>query len=215
MNVRYPENIDREWGIEPDAGRLLFALELRESNPLECLNIFHELADRGSNLAKYYIGDSYANGRDVHRDIERGMQWYQNASDSGSIEASHRLVFWLWHNGQHQDAIEKLKYISERGFSPAMFLLGSIYYSDYTDHSIEKNVDLALKYWKLAEARGHLIAKRRISVYLRGKDSGIIDKLKGYLKLLRFLPAFMFFSIKHPTSDRLRGWNYGAGLGLR
>ncbi len=213
MSVRFPENIDREWSNEPDASSLWSAVELQESNPQECLRIFHELAERGSNLAKCYLGDAYANGRGVDRDIERGMQWYQRASDSGSIEASHRLAFWLWYQGEYQVAVERLKDIGERGFSPALCVLGSIYYSDYDDHKIASNVELALKYWRAAEASGHLIAKRRLSIFLRRKESGLFDKFRGYFKLLRLLPEFMYFSIKYPASDRLRSWSYGAGLG--
>ncbi len=213
MSVRYLENFDREWSVEPDAERLLIAAKLQQSNPQECLKIWHDLAQQGSNLAKVYLGDAYANGRNVDRDIERGMQWYQRASDSGSIEASHRLAFWLWYKGEYQTAVERLKDIGERGFSPALTVLGSIYYSDYNDHTIGSNVELSLKYWRAAEAIGNLIAKRRISIFLRRKDSGLFDKVRGYLKLLRLIPEFMYFSIKYPMSDRLRGWSYGAGLG--
>jgi TPR repeat protein len=191
----------------------LFANKLQESKPQECLKIWHELAHQGSNLAKSYLGDAYANGRNVDRDIELGMQWYQRASDSGSIEASHRLAFWLWWQGEYQLAVERLKDIGDRGFSPALCVLGSIYYSDYDDHTIDSNVELALKYWRAAEDIGNLIAKRRISIFLRRKDSGLVDKFRGYLKLIRLLPEFVYFSIKYPLSDRLRCWSYGAGLG--
>lgn len=213
MSVRYLENFDREWSVEPDADRLLFAAKLQQSNPQECLKIWHELAQQGSNLAKFYLGDAYANGRNVERDIERGMQWYQRASDSGSIEASHRLAFWLWYQGKYQAAVERLKDIGERGFSPALCVLGSIYYSDYDGHAIDSNVELSLKYWRAAEASGNLIAKRRISIFLRRKESGLFDKFRGYLKLLHLLPAFFYFSFQYPMSDRLRGWSYGAGIG--
>ena len=214
MRVRYPENIDREWSIEPAARRLLFAIELQKSNPLECLEILHELAQNGSNLAKCYIGDAYANGRDVDRDIECGMQWYQSASDSGSIEASHRLAFWLWYQGKFDVSVEIMKNIGERGFSPALFVLGSIYFSDYDNHNINHNAGLALKYWQEAEAIGNLIAKRRISIFLRRKKSGAFDKFRGYLKLFRLIPEFMYFSMKYPMSDRMRGWTHGAGAKL-
>ena len=209
---RRADNIDREWTAEPDAGRLWLALESQNSRPLECLTILHELAEHGSNLAKCYLGDVYANGRGVDRDIERGMQWYQRSSDSGSIEASHRLAFWLWYQGEYQAAVERLKHIGERGFSPALCVLGSIYYSDYEDHTIDSNVELALKYWGAAEAIGHLIAKRRLSIYLRREDSRLYDKFRGYFKLIRLLPKFVYFSIKYPRSDILRDWSYGAGL---
>jgi TPR repeat protein len=212
LSARYLENIDREWSIEPDPGRLLLAIELQKSNPLEYLKICHELVQHGSNLAKCYIGDVYANGRGVDRDIELGMQWYRKASDSGSIEASHRLAFWLWYQGEYQVAVGILKNIGERGFPPALYVLGSIYYSDYDDHTIDSDVELALKYWKTAEAFGHLIAKRRLSIFLRRKESGIFTKFKGLLKLFRLLPEFMRLSIMDPTSDRLRSWSYGAGL---
>jgi TPR repeat protein len=212
VNFRYPENINREWSIEPDASRLLFAIELAKSNPSECLKIWHELAQQGSNLAKCYLGDAYANGRGVDHDIERGMEWYQRAADSGSTEASHRLAFWLWYQGEYPVSVERLKAIGERGFSPALCVLGSIYYSDYDDHTIYGNVELAIKYWKDAEILGNLIAKRRLSIFLRRKDSTAFDKFRGYLKLLRLLPEFMYFSIKHPKSDRLRGWTHGAGI---
>lgn len=214
MSVRFAENIDREWSVEPDASRLLSAIELQEGDPLECLRIFQELAERGSNLAKCYLGDAYANGRGVDRDIEGGMQWYKEASDSGSIEASHRLAFWLWHFHKYQDAVAILEETSRRGYTPSMFLLGSIYYSDYDNHEIEKNAELAKNYWMLAETGGHLIAKRRLSILLRQKGSGLLNIVNGHGKLIRFLPEFLYYTIKFPKSDRLRGWNYGAGLGI-
>jgi TPR repeat protein len=213
MSPRYLENFDQEWSVEPDAEMLLLAARVKETDPQECLKIWHELAEHGSNLAKVYLGDAYANGRNVDCDIERGMQWHRRASDSGSIEASHRLVFWLWYKGEYQAAVEILKDIGERGFSPALCVLGSIYYSDYDDHTIDKNLGLALKYWIAAEANGNLIAKRRISIFLRRKEAGLFENVRGYLKLLRLIPKFIYFSIKNPTTDRLRSWSYGAGLG--
>jgi len=199
----YIENIDREWWGEGDPGRLKHAIEMRRTDPVHALKELEDLANGGSALAMLYIGDTYGNGRGVSRNVKLGDQWYQRAADRGSIEAAHRLAFGHYHNRDYDKAISILEGLCERGFTPAMFWLGTIC---YTGRGVNKNNEKAIEYWTIAEAGGHLLEKRRLSILLRSGQLGLIGRLKGYAKLLTLIIPFVICSVKYPRSDRLRDW---------
>ena len=203
MYINYSENTALEWDMEPFASSIEDAMELRESDPTEFVKILEKLAKNGSVLSMIYLGDVYANGRGVPIDIDRGLKWYERASERGSIEATHRLARWNWSYDDYDKTMQLLLINSRKGFSPAMYLLGLMYLSDKHTKS---DVLLAIKYWKSAEEQGHLLAKRRLSILLRNGELGIIGRVKGYLKLVNMLPKFVYFSMKFPNSDRLRDW---------
>jgi TPR repeat protein len=206
MKIRsrgFVENIDREWNLEPLPAELENAIDVRRTDPFSAVKQFESLAEKGSSLAMLYIGDTYANGRGIERNIDLGDQWYQRAAEYGSIEAGHRLAFGYYHQGQYGKAVEELSNLSERGFTPAMYVLGSFY---YCGTGVEKDLGKAIKYWKMAESAGHLAAARRISILLRTGEFGLTKKLTGYLKLLRTLYPYVKCIMQHPRSDRIRDW---------
>jgi TPR repeat protein len=201
---KYIDNIDREWAADHFGHELWEVVDLIGPNSAEALKLMNILADKGSALSMVYIGDTYANARGVERNIDLGIQWYQRSAEAGSIEGAFRLAIELWHKNQYKDSIEILKKIAASGFSPAAFILGSIYFNG---DNVEKNNIDALKYWKLAEDNGHLLAKRRLSIYLRSGEEGIIGRFKGYIKLFTALPEFVTVAAKNPGSDRLYSWH--------
>ena len=201
--MKYIENIDREWRIESDPDRLRHAIDLREMDSISALDELQALADDGSALAMLYIGDTYGNGRGVPRDVERGDHWYQRAADRGSIEASHRLAFGYYHSRDYQKSIELLGRLSDLGFIPAMYCLGSFY---FTGTGVDKDMGKAVECWIKAESGGHLVAKRRVSIILRSGVYGFVGRIRGFLKMLRLIYPFVIYNMKKPRSDRLRDW---------
>ena len=208
MAVSFKENIDQEWEAELFKEKLLRASRLQDSNQEECLQIWQELADMGSPLASLYLGDAYANGRFGVRDIEIGMKLYRRSADLGSIEAKHRLAYWLWFKRDYASSIELLESAAMQGFLPAMYVLGAVYYTDYDGHTVKSDIPLALSYWKKAEAMGSLEAKRRLSIYLRRPGAGFLSKVLGLVKLVTLMPDFVYTLMRRPDSDRLRAWTY-------
>ena len=129
MNKKYHENIDQEWQEEPCPEELYNAIDIQKTNPLEAIKEFEQLGKKGSLLSLVYLGDAYCNGRGVDRDIDRGQKYYEKAASLGSIEAYHRMAFWLWCHDNVEKTVQILTYTSRKGFSPAMFLLGLLYTS--------------------------------------------------------------------------------------
>ncbi len=201
---KYIDNIDREWAADHFADELWDAVDLIGSNSAEALKLLNILADKGSALSMVYIGDTHANGRGVERNIDLGIQWYQRSAESGSIEGAFRLSRHLWYKNKYKESIEILKKIAVSGFSPAAYILGSTYFNG---DNVEKNNIEAVKYWKLAECNGHILAKRSHSIYLRSGEEGIFGRVKGYIKLFAMLPESVTVSANNPSSDRLLGWH--------
>lgn len=199
----YPESFIQALADEPDLDAFWDASAQLKIAPLLAIAKLEKLAERGSALSMLYIGDSYENGRGVERNVELGDQWYRRAADCGSIEAAHRLAFAYWHKHEYGRAIEELSKLSERGFTPAMFCLGSMY---YVGKGVKPSVENAMKYWKMAEARGHILAKQRLSKLFRSGDLGFIYRIKGYIKLMMLIIPALRCHINYPKSDRLRDW---------
>jgi TPR repeat protein len=203
MSNIYPESFMQALADEPDVDAFWDACDQLKIAPLEAIAKLEELAAKGSALSMLYIGDSYENGRGVERNVELGDQWYRKAADRGSVEAAHRLAFAYWHRHEYGKAIEELSKLSERGFTPAMFCLGSMY---YVGKGVKPSVENAMKYWKMAEARGHLLAKQRLSKLFRSGEVGFIRRITGYIKLIMLIIPALRYHINYPKSDQLRDW---------
>jgi TPR repeat protein len=198
------ENIEREWSTELYAEQLSLALRMMDIAPEKTLKTLVDLSESGSVLSMVYIGDMFANGRGIKKDVYAGIDWYKKSMLQGSIEGSFRLSFELSYLERHHEAIEVLESIAKIGFSPAAYVLGSLYFEG---HFVKKDLDKAMYYWKIAEDNGHLHAKRNISIQLRSGKFGIFGIVKGYLKLLSVLPKLVFVLTKEPDSERVRGWS--------
>jgi TPR repeat protein len=201
---KHINNIDREWAADHFGHELWEVVDLIGPNSAEALKLMNILADKGSALSMVYIGDTHANGRGVERNIDLGIQWYRRSAEAGSIEGAFRLSKHLWSKNKYNESIEVLKKIAASGFSPAAFIIGSTYFNG---DNVEKNNIEAVKYWKLAEHNGHLLAKRSLSIYLRSGEEGIFGRVKGYIKLFAMLPESVTVSANNPSSDRLLGWH--------
>jgi len=201
--VKYTENIDKEWQADRDPDAIKMALELRNAHPQDSVDQLKNLADLGSSLAMVYIGDAYANGRGLERDVNVGVNWYIRAADHGSTEAAHRLAFYHYHMKRFNDSIEILRRLSDQGFSPATYCLGLFCYHGV---GVEKSLPLAMKFWELAASRGHLLAARKISFVLRSGVYGLLGVMKGIVKMFFLIIPYIRCSLDNPRSDRLREW---------
>lgn len=201
--TQYIENMEREWSEDSDPDGIRKALILREADPEASLQLLKELADRGSSLAMLYLGDIYANGRGVDRNTKLGVEWYRNAAENGSIEAAHHLAFCYYYMGKIEESLEILREISDKGFTPATYCL-ALYYLNGV--GVDKSLESAIKFLKIAENRGHLLSARHLSFILRSGVCGLPGRIRGYLKMIAIIIPSIRCALNNPRSERLRKW---------
>ena len=203
MVDRYPENIVSAWEHEAKPLELHRAAGLIASEPSRALPILLELANEGSLLSMYFLGDTCLYGRGIQLDVEGGLSWLGKAASGGLIEAAYALAFHYRTNGETDRAKVELLKLGERGFSPAWHTLAKMY---YYGNGVEKDKFQAVEYWKRAEACGHLYAKRNLSVVMRSENEICITKIRGFAKLLMVMFPFVYYQVQYKDSDRIRDW---------
>ena len=62
----------------------------------------------------------------------------------------------LFESDKFKEALPLFKELAKEGNSEAMYYLGMMYYEGW---GVEKNLDEAVKWWKMANRRGNLDAK--------------------------------------------------------
>ena len=55
------------------------------------LRVWHSLAEQGSAMAAYNIGDMYSLGRGVGQDQAEAMRWFRRAADQGDAASQYNL----------------------------------------------------------------------------------------------------------------------------
>jgi TPR repeat protein len=196
------ENIQREWDEDPDAPELWDALELFKTEPAKALATLTDLAERGSALAMMYLGSAYLSGRDgIETNPVLGQEWLVRSARHDSIEGGFGLACRYDSTGEFGKAEAELKMLAERGYSPAMFLLGYKYYKGSWG---QQDMAEALHYLSNAEEAGNLIAGHWLSTIYRKENLGLGKKIVGSWKWLMLLRPWITYCVNYPTSDRLR-----------
>lgn len=200
---RVPESIAQALQDEPDPDQVLMTVRMLRNEPALALKRLEDLADRGSLLSMVFIGDTYLYGHGVERDVDRGKRWMLLAASGGSLEARFRLARFYNTQGETAKSIAELRGLSESGYAPAMFILGWRY---YRGGGVENDVDQAIRYWTMAEDRGHLLARQILSHIYRTGRFGIVRRIHGYIKLISLIFPFARYMTFYPNSDRVRTW---------
>jgi TPR repeat protein len=196
------ESLAEEWRGCACASELEEALNLIQTDRLSGLARIDLLARNGSRLSMMYLGNIYLNGEyGIREDKDLGEIWLRRSSDAGSVEAKYGLAWHLLRSNRIEESIKRYEELSCAGYSPAQFSLGMQYYKGV---NIEKNIDKALLYFKLAADSGHFYAKNQVCRVMMRENMGLISKIKGFfMKIGLFIP-FIRFAIKNPKSDRIR-----------
>ncbi|MDQ6974560.1 MAG: tetratricopeptide repeat protein, partial [Mariprofundaceae bacterium] len=102
----------------------------------------------GNHRASFVLGLLYAEGRGVHQDIAKAMQYYQRAINHGSVDATYNLAMLEYH-GDHglpldiHHAVELLTSLAKRGDAESQNMLASIQYKGV---GVDVNIQSA-RYW--------------------------------------------------------------------
>lgn len=203
MTKRYPENLTREWENEPDACALFEATALLDNEPEVAFKRLKILAESGSGMSMVHLGDAYLIGRRVEQNVDLGVRWLRQAASSGSIEGAYRLACYYESVGNIGDTQKELVKLGDRGFAPAWYALGNIY---FRGEGVSKDVHKAIKYWEKAENLGSLVAKQWLIHVLIHDNMGFWHKIKGYMKKVTLFFPIIYYKVQYPDSDRLRNW---------
>ncbi|RGB37275.1 kinase-like domain-containing protein [Rhizophagus diaphanus] len=118
---------------------------------------FEKHAEMGNNVAKYWLGYYYWEGRVVDKNLDKAVELFKEAADEGNPDAQLRYAFALVHKKSpiKYNLEEFMKYLTmsaENGNTVAQFNLGDLYFNGKL--GIPKDEEKGLSYLKLAAIKG-------------------------------------------------------------
>jgi TPR repeat protein len=145
------------------------------AQPAELLPDFNQTrarAEAGEAQAQNFLGEIYAEGKQVKRDFREAIQWYRKAADQGLARAQYNLgVLYDIGQGVPQDEAEAARWYrqaAERGSADAQYTLASMYGLGRGVPRVPKE---ALRWYERAAEQGDALARYNLAErYERGKD---------------------------------------------
>ena len=200
MKIPYSESYKDALSREPNLNMFLEALSLFRNNRKVGIEKLKKVAEIGSPLGMYYVGEAYLAGEGVAQDFGQGMEWLKRAADSGLQEAAYQISRTHWSMGEINKTITILSDLSNCSHALSMLNLAEIYYR--IDGFIDKKK--SEKYFKMAISSGSVTAKKNYSILLMKGVFGNNKKIIGFLMWISCVPYFIFLGIFNPNSDHLR-----------
>ena len=189
-----------EIDTDPFSAEVSNALLLRETDPAEAIKLLEALSKEGSPVAAHSLADIYAFGRyGAAADKEKAIQFFNQAIDSGSLEASYRLARYYESINEIPKAVALLEELSQRGFVQADFLLGTYYYDGKL---LQKNYVKSLLFFERAADGGHLYGRQWVG-HLLLKKGGVVNWIKGTAIIASTAVSLLRAD---ENDDRLRQW---------
>lgn len=191
-----------DWSRESNIECLRKAYDLLSSDPEKSEQLLHGLAQTGSVASMLYLGWAYQNGIIGGRvDCDNSERWYLSAVDHGSKLAAYFIANLYLSNGKSDKAIVILSNENLSCYSPALFVLGKIYYYGI---GVDKNISLAKIFFEAAARLGHVFAKRKLSGLLLSGKYGFPGAIRGVLLLTSSIFGVIIVGMRDPSSDKLR-----------
>ena len=157
---------DIEWDREPDLDELDTAYALLATNGGVAVSKLEELADRGSIMSMWYLGDAYASGRFFAKDLDKAKTWYIRAEAIGWIPASYRLGRIYFALNDYNSAFEAFSRGAAKNYVPAVYRLAMMYKDGL---GTTKDINQCSNLLKIAASKGNLFAKRDLAgLYITG-----------------------------------------------
>lgn len=201
MMAMVGENLTNEWEKEPFGTELWDALALVRKDTHQGIAALEALVAQGSTLGMMYLGQyHYWGDYGVREDRGRAKELLSAATEKGSIEGAYRLAKILRNEGESNQAFLLWTDLAERGFSPALYLIG---YHYYLGEVVPRDIKKAAHFLSIAESRGHLLAKRLNAIILI--NSGNLGEFfKGLIKFVACIAPYIKTKRDYPQSDSLR-----------
>lgn len=143
-------------------------------NEPEMVKWYLTSARQGNADAQFQLGVLYMQGRGVSRDVQEGMRWFNAASAQGHELAADYLQ--LWSNELDNAtlggsiAVTWLKENARNWDLDSLFMLGQMF---ETGRGVNKNLNEAGLWYRLAAEGGHKEARRRMDLMGQGKATTV------------------------------------------
>lgn len=135
-------------------GLLLLEGETVPANALRARLLLEESAVAGDTEAQVALGDAYANGRALDRDLQRAARWFAQASCSEPYAAWRLGQMFESGEGVRRNEARAARLYSgaaSKGFAPAANSLGGLYLAGA---GVERNYAEALGWYRKAASAG-------------------------------------------------------------
>jgi len=172
----------------------------REERYEEAFEKYRILAERGTVTAQVLLGWMYQVGKGVQDNLAEAKKWYEEAAVSQSAQAQFYLGNLYRTTGEYKQVFEWLERSASQEYSPALYLLGQLY---YVGEGVELDKQRASVYFKQAAEKGHLFAQRNIAYDMIKGRHGIARIPFGFLLMVRGLWRVIKVTLNDPNSDSI------------
>ena len=201
MKEELGESLREEWNREQWPGELWDALQLLKVERAQGIAMLSVLSERGSPLAMMHLGHTLSlRGSPDEQDLAE--VWLSRSANAGSIEGRLQLAIHFKRQKSGAKAVQELMTLMDRGYAPAMYLLGQIFYFGTL---VDRDVDRAVHCFNHAKRAGHIPALGALSVIYRKEAFGVRATIAAHWNFLTKIPSAIRLMRRYPNSDRLRG----------
>ena len=143
-------------------------------------------AEQGDAQAQYNLGNCYAFGKGVEKNLSEAVKWWRKAAEQGDAQAQFNLgVCYANGDGVEKNPTEAVKWYrkaAEQGFAQAQFNLGVCYANG---DGVEKNLSEAVKWYRKAAEQGYAQAQCYLGfcyAFGKGVEKNPTEAVKWYRK---------------------------------
>jgi len=174
---------------------------LEEGRDKEAFENYLMLAEKGFIHAQVMVGWLYQIGRGVKQDIDKARFWYGKTANANSPDGQFYIGSLYRLEGKYEEAITWLIKAAAQGYMPALYRLGKMY---DIGEGVAIDKEKSYKFLEEAAIKGHLFAKRELSVKMMKGESGVINICNGFLRFIDVLITGIKLGWKDPYSELIR-----------
>lgn len=167
---------------------------------VDAFNLYLDLAQRGHNSAKIFIGWMYFDGIGIQKDVNLALFWFNRAAEQGSPEGLFYCGKVLELEGRNAESIQFIMESAEKGYIPGVCRLGLMYLEG---KFVNRDEQLAIEFLRRAANHGNVFAKREIAVMLIKKPN-LFKKIEGTVRFILAVIESFFIGLIDPYSEKLR-----------
>lgn len=168
--------------IEYFLGLLLDVPGVLPDYQFESSSWYRLAAERGHIDAQARLGDRYASGAGLERNLDEAARWWRLAASQGQRNALERLVTFY---RDSDDVVGKIKWTrlaAENGIADGQFRMGWYY---HVGDGVPKDAEEERKWYLLAAEQGHMYAQANLGISLaQGRDGASQDYRKSIAWLI-------------------------------
>jgi len=166
----------------------------------EAFEKYRGLAEKGTVTAQLLLGWLYQVGKGVQQNVAEAKKWYEKAAITQSPQAQFYLGNLFRTMGEYNQVLDWLERSAAQGYSPAIYLLGQLY---YMGEGVDLDKQKASEYFKRAAEKGHLFAQRNIAYDMIKGRHGMARIPLGVLLMVRGLWQVIRVTFTDPDSDTI------------